>query len=151
MPNFDPSKMDPKLLMELSKLIQELPPDKLNRMQTLMHNMMAGLDVSKEMEEFERTLPPGFRERLFGIMMSPAGANFMANSQSPTSSPHQSAPPYQSTISPINSAYSPQQSSENTEVSSGDMNLREARLTVLKAVASGTMSPEEAERVLFPQ
>ena len=61
--NFDPSKMDPKHLMEMSRLIQQLPPDQLNRMQTLMHNMMAGYDVRAEMEIFEKSLPPGFREK----------------------------------------------------------------------------------------
>jgi hypothetical protein len=66
--NFDPSQMDPKALMEMSRLIQELPPDKLNRMQTIMHNMVAGYDVRKEMEEFEKSLPPGFREKLMSVM-----------------------------------------------------------------------------------
>jgi hypothetical protein len=66
--NFDPSKMDPKLLMEMSQLIQQLPPDQLNRMQTLMHNMMAGFDVRAEMEAFESSLPPGFREKLVSIL-----------------------------------------------------------------------------------
>jgi hypothetical protein len=63
--NFNP---DPKALMEMSQLIQQLPPAQLSRMQTLMHNMMAGFDVSKEMEEFEKSLPPGFREKLMSVM-----------------------------------------------------------------------------------
>jgi hypothetical protein len=29
-------------------------------------------------------------------------------------------------------------------------NVREARLTVLRAVAAGSMPPEEADRILFP-
>src|SRR4051812_639539 len=63
-PQFDPSKMDPKVLMALSELIQSLPADQLNRMQSLMHNAMAGFDVREQMAEFERNLPPGFREKL---------------------------------------------------------------------------------------
>ena len=58
MPPFDPSKMDPKVLMQLSELMRQLPPAQIQKMQTLMHNMMAGFDVKKDMEEFEKTLPP---------------------------------------------------------------------------------------------
>lgn len=115
-PAFDPSKMDPKVLMQLSQLIQSLPPEQLNRMQSLMHNMMAGHDVRKEMEEFEKSLPTGFREKLMSIVGSP---------------PH-----------PIASA-------PTTPQESGEMDIREARLTILRAVASGQLSPEEAEKLIF--
>lgn len=66
--NFDPSQLDPKTLMEMSQLVQQLPPDQINRMQSIMHNMMAGFDVRKDMEEFEKSLPPGFREKLMSVM-----------------------------------------------------------------------------------
>lgn len=72
MVNFDPSKMDPKVMMELSELVQKLPPEKLQQMQSLMHNMMAGFDVKREMEEFEKGLPPGFRETVMSLMASQA-------------------------------------------------------------------------------
>jgi hypothetical protein len=122
-PNFDPSKMDPKLLMELSQLVQKLPPDQLSKMQVLMHNAMAGLDVRRDMEEFERNLPPGFREKLMAVM---AQSNF-----SPSSAPIET------------------ESRTLSEVSPEEMNLKDARLTILKAVAEGTMPPEEAEKLLF--
>ncbi len=122
-PPIDPSKMDPRLLMELSNLVRELPPEKLNKMQTLMHNMMAGLDVRKEMEEFEKTLPPGFREKMMALM----GQHMQSQAASePAATP------------------------ASAELTSEEMNLREARLTLLRAVASGRMSPEEAEGLLFP-
>ena len=124
---FDPSKMDPKVLMELSKLIRELPPEKLSKMQTLMHNMMAGFDVKKDMEEFERTLPPGFREKLMNSMGGQA--------------PFYSAPP--ATVETEGHTVS--------ESESPEMNLHEARITLLRAVANGEMSPEDAEKLLFPQ
>src|SRR4051794_41002489 len=79
LPPFDPSKMDPKVLMQLTQLIQQLPPAQLNQMQSLMHNAMAGLDVRREMEEFEKNLPPGFREKLMSLMASQAGAGFTAS------------------------------------------------------------------------
>jgi hypothetical protein len=124
---FDPSKMDPKVLMELSQLIQQLPPDRLNRMQTLMHNMMAGYDVRKEMEEFEKNLPPGFREKLMSVMASQ----------------YASAPASQA--API------EVEASSTAEASVDMNIREARMTILRAVAAGHMTPEDAERLLFKE
>jgi hypothetical protein len=129
-PQFDPSKMDPKLLMELSRVVQELPPSQLSRMQTLMHNMMAGFDVSREMAEFEQSLPPGFREKLMTIMTASGATAGMNAGFTGASS-------------------IPVEAKAETEASTQNMNLREARLTLLRAVASGSMSPEEAEKLLF--
>lgn len=115
---FDPGKMDPKLLMELSNIMRGLPPAQLSRMQTLMHNMMAGFDVRAELEEFEKSLPPGFRERLFSVFMQ-AGAE-------------------------------PAQPSASERISErNEMSVREARLTLLRAVARGELAPEEAVGLLF--
>jgi hypothetical protein len=125
-PQFDPSKMDPKVLMQLSQLIQQLPPEQLSRMQALMHNMMAGFDVRGEMEEFERSLPPGFREKLVALMGNQVGATAtgdVVNVESHPVSEAQETPP--------------------------EMNVREARLTILRAVAAGQMVPEDAEKLLF--
>ncbi len=108
MPAFDPSKMDPQVLMQLSQLVQQLPPEQLNRMQSLMHNTMAGIDVSEELKELEKALPPGFKEKI---------ASFMV---------HQS-----------------------NEVRVDSMDLYEARLTILRGVAAGQVSPQEAEKLLF--
>jgi len=107
----DPSKMDPKVLMELSQMIQQLPPDKLTRMQSIMHNMMAGFDVKAELEEFEKSLPPGFRERLMSVMAPQAPA---------------------------------------FELPPAEMDMRQARLTLLQGVAQGRITPEQAEKLLFP-
>jgi GTP-sensing pleiotropic transcriptional regulator CodY len=82
MNGFDPSKMDPKVMMQMAELVRQLPPDKISRMQTLMHNMMAGFDVKKDMEEFEQSLPQGFREKLVSIMGS-SGLGAMGPSAPP--------------------------------------------------------------------
>ena len=129
LPNFDPSQLDPKVMMELSQLVQQLPPEKLNQMQTLMHNMMAGHDVRREMEDFEKSLPPGFREKLARLMYAANGVDVGAE------------PPVQSTISGLS------QPSAAVEMPGS---MREARLTVLRAVAEGRMSAEQAEGVLWP-
>jgi hypothetical protein len=121
---FDPSKMDPKVLMEMSQLVQQLPPNQIQRMQTLMHNMMAGFDVRRDMEEFEKSLPPGFREKLTNLMLR-SGVNPPAAEAAPKEMPQEI----------------PQEIPK-------EINVREARLTILKAVAEGSMTPEEAEKLL---
>ena len=128
-PFFDPSKMDPKMMMELSQLVQQLSPGQMNHLQTLMHNMMAGLDVRKEMEEFEKTLPPGFREKIAGLMGNQAFPGF--ESQAPASG---------ATVIDVEPIAIQKSKTD------ADMNLREARLTLLKAVADGRMPPEGASR-----
>jgi len=71
--DFDPSKLDPKLIAEISELMRTLPAPMMMKMQTIMHNSMAGIDVRKDMEEFERGLPPGFREKMAKIMYQAGG------------------------------------------------------------------------------
>jgi hypothetical protein len=124
-PSFDPSKLDPKTLMELSQLIRELPPEQISRLQALMHNMGAGFDVKRELEDFEKSLPQGFRDRMTALMLK-------AQTQTAAAAPaHPGAAAESATDLPGS--------------------VREARLTVLRAVADGHMPPEEAERVLFPE
>ena len=109
-------------MMEMSRLIQQLPPEQLSRMQTLMHNMMAGFDVRAEMEAFENTLPPGFREKLVSILGTQGfGAPVPGQAEIPTESP-------------------------KTVPGS----IEEARLTILRAVSENRLSPEQALGMLFP-
>lgn len=136
-PQFDPSKMDPKVLMQLSQLIQQLPPEQLNRMQSLMHNAMAGYDVKAQMEEFERNLPAGFREKLMALVAA-----------NPTAFAPMAGAPSAATMQPISQPISSGESRSSSSDMS-EMDVRDARLTVLRGVASGHVSPEEAEKLLF--
>ncbi len=115
--------------MELSQMVRELPPEKIAKMQTLMHNMMAGHDVSRDMAEFEKSLPPGFQERMVKAMGGP-----MAAAQAINADPSR----------PLGIQV-PKPDIETT----AEMDMHQARLTVLRGVASGELSPEEAERLLF--
>ena len=63
-PAFDPSQMDLNWLATFSGAIQRLPKGQLQRLQMLMQKAMAGKDVARELEEFQRTLPPSFQEML---------------------------------------------------------------------------------------
>lgn len=68
MGGLDPSKLSPAVIAEISDLMRTLKPDQIMKMQSLMHNAMAGFKVEDEMAKFEETLPPGFREKMARIL-----------------------------------------------------------------------------------
>ena len=74
----DPSKMSPQVIAEISALMRTLNPDQIMKMQTLMHNSMAGLNVTKDMMEFETSLPPSFREKMARILYMANGIDVPA-------------------------------------------------------------------------
>jgi hypothetical protein len=115
---FDPSKLSPEAIREITDLMRSLSPEQMMKLQTLMHNQMAGLNVTQEMLEFEKSMPADFRTKMARIL-------YMANGIEVPQ-----ANPVISTEDPKN---------EN-----------EARLVILKSVASGMLSPDEALKVLFP-
>ena len=63
-PNFDPSKMDLNWLAQFSSAIQRLPKGQMQQLQALMQKAMAGKDVTRELNEFQRKLPPSVQELL---------------------------------------------------------------------------------------
>ena len=63
-PQFDPSKMDLNWLATFSAAIQRLPKGQMQQLQALMQKAMAGKNVTRELEEFQRKLPPSFQELL---------------------------------------------------------------------------------------
>jgi hypothetical protein len=89
MPSFDPSKMDLNWLATFSGAIQRLPKGQLQHLQGLMQKAMAGKDVARELEEFQRKLPPSFQELLKG---SPELDQQMADAQSSAQSDQPLAP-----------------------------------------------------------
>jgi hypothetical protein len=120
---FDPSKLDPKLIQEISELMRTLPHEQLMKMQSIMHNSMAGFDVTAEVKTFESSLPPGFREKLAKIM-------YLANGVP---------------VEPAGSA--PAMPAESSSVTN---DVDRARLTILEAVRDRSVSPADALKVLFP-
>lgn len=130
---FDPSKMDPKAIAELSRLMQQLPPEKLFKMQSIMHNMMAGFDVRQEMEEFEKDLPSDFRTKILTVFARETYGKSAMSAEADTSESSGAETAPEVTFNPE------------------EMNVRRARLTLLEAVAERKISPEEAEKILFPE
>jgi hypothetical protein len=64
MPAFDPSKMDLNWLAEFSAAIQRLPKGQLQQLQAIMQKGMHGKDVSRELENLQKRLPPSVQELL---------------------------------------------------------------------------------------
>ncbi len=62
--SFDPSKMDLSWLAQFSSAIQRLPKGQLQQLQALMQKGMQGKDVTRELEELQRRLPPSVQELL---------------------------------------------------------------------------------------
>lgn len=132
MGGLDPSKMSPQVIAEISDLMRTLTPDQLMKMQSLMHNAMGGHDVNKDMMAFEQSLPPTFREKMARIMYMANGIEVPAQSGTTNAA-----------------ASAALQSSAQSLDEPKDMN--EARLVILRSVASGLMPPEQALKVLFAQ
>jgi hypothetical protein len=122
-PGFDPSKLDPKVIHEISELMRTLPPEQLMKMQSIMHNSMAGFDVTEEVRKFESNLPAGFREKLAKAMYAANGVAVETAATAPAPS------------SPMDT---------------GLNDVDRARLTVLEGVRDRSVTPEDALRILFP-
>ncbi len=126
MNGLDPSKMTPEVIAEITEAMRMLSPDQMMKLQSLMHNQMAGFDVMKDMAALEQTLPQGFREKMARVM-------YMANG-----------------IAVPGAASAADRAASAVESSKLPENPDEARLVILRSVSSGLMTPEEALKVLFP-
>jgi hypothetical protein len=131
MGGLDPSKLTPQAMAELSDLMRTLTPAQMSKMQTIMHNAMAGFDVTQDVADFEASLPSTFRERMARIMYLANGVDLPPKegvSATATAVPHAEA----QVVPPLN-------------------NEQEARLVILRSVSQGLMAPEDALKVLFPE
>jgi len=125
---FDPAQMDPKVLGQFTQALQRLPAGQMQRLQSLMQKAMAGKDVTREAEEFERSLPSDFKSLI----------QSMAPAMSPVSGTSVEA-------SDINQNL-PQQDMNNPE-----MNIEDAKSIVRKALKEGKITREEADKLLGGQ
>jgi hypothetical protein len=126
MGGLDPSKLTPEVVAEMTEAMKMLSPAQMMKIQSLIHNQMAGFDVAKEMAEFEQGLPAGFREKMARIL-------YIANGV---------AVPQKEQTQQNGNAVGPQ-------APEAPKNVDEARLVILRSVSQGLMSPEEALKVLF--
>jgi hypothetical protein len=127
---FDPSQMDPAVMAQFSQALQRLPRGQMQRLQSIMQKAMAGKDVSREAEEFEKTLPPDFKAMMGALQGQLPGM--------PPGMGEAATPPAGEPALPM-------------AASSGapdGMTAEEARAIVAKAAAEGKISKEEAESML---
>ena len=123
---FDPSKMDPQMMMQFTQALQRLPRGQMQRLQSIMQRAMGGKDVTREAEEFERTLPPELQQLMisFGSQMAGMGMGGMPGMGG--GMPTLPAGPE----------------------AEGGMSEEEARKIVAAAAAEGKISSDEAEKLL---
>jgi hypothetical protein len=122
---FDPSKMDPAMMLQFSQALQRLPRGQLQRLQGIMQRAMSGQDVTREAAEFEKTLPTDIQQ----LMMSFAGQMAQQGMGGGEGFP---ALPGAATGS------------------EGGMTEEEARQIVAAAAAEGKVSQDEADKLLAP-
>lgn len=69
--------MDPAMMSQAAQMLQRLPKGQLAKLQSIMQRAMAGKDVTREAEEFQKTLPPDFQQMMtsFAAMAGMANAN----------------------------------------------------------------------------
>jgi hypothetical protein len=58
---FDPSAVNPEVMMQFTQALQRLPKGQLQRLQAIMAKAMSGKDVTAEAKEFENSLPVDFQ------------------------------------------------------------------------------------------
>jgi hypothetical protein len=122
---FDPSQMDPQMMMQFSQMLQRLPRGQMQKLQAIMQKAMAGKDVTREAADFERTLPVEVQQ-----MLKTMGPSMLAGMGG-------GAP------SDIGGAAVPEPATPEE-----DMSVVEARKIVEQAVAEGKLSREQADALL---
>lgn len=68
-PAFDPSQMDPQMMLQMSQMLGRLPKGQLQKLQNLMQRAMSGKDVTREAKEFEQSLPVEFQSMLASFQL----------------------------------------------------------------------------------
>jgi len=60
--DMNPDQLDPAQIAQMQNLFKKMPHQQMQRFQSLMQRAMAGKDVAKEFEDFEKTLSPEMKE-----------------------------------------------------------------------------------------
>jgi hypothetical protein len=115
--------MDPQMMTQAAQMLQRLPRGQLQRLQSIMQRAMAGKDVSREAEEFQKTLPPDFQQMMTQFAMA-AGA--MGGAEGGAAALPASAP----------------------AAASAPMTEEEARAIVERAAKQGKLSEDQAKELL---
>jgi len=116
--------MDPQVMMQFAQQLQRLPKGQMQRLQGLMQKAMAGKDISREAEGFEKTLPLELQQMMHSMMsVAPAMAGMGGMGNDIVVEPSQNS-------------------------LGGTMSADAAREIVAQAAAEGKISAEQAEELL---
>jgi hypothetical protein len=119
--------MDPQMMMQAAQMLQRLPRGQLQRLQSIMQRAMAGKDVTREAEEFQKTLPPDFQQMMTQFAMAAGGMG--------------AGMPAEGTLPALEAGGS-------TQASSPSMTEEEARAIIERAAKQGKLSEEQAQEFL---
>lgn len=117
--------MDPAMMAQLAQAVQRLPRGQMQKLQSIMQRAMSGKDVTREAQEFEKTLPPNFKDLMSGFQLPP---EMMAQMGGASES---SLPAF-----------------GEVPVDAATMSAEDARAIVAKAAAEGKISEEQAQALL---
>ncbi|MCM2324810.1 MAG: SEC-C domain-containing protein [Oligoflexia bacterium] len=117
------SNLDPQTMAQFAQVMQRLPRGQLQRLQGLMQKAMAGKDVTREAQEFERSLPPDFMELVKGMNL-PGALDGQMGMEAPATEVAETSP------------------------AADDLSEDQAKAIVETAVAEGRLSHEEAQKLL---
>lgn len=132
---FDPSKMDPAMMLQFTQALQRLPKGQLQRLQGIMQKAMSGKDVTRESEDFERTLPPDIQQLMVSFAGQMQGMQGMGGMPGMMGGMPGGAGPQTAAL-------------PAPESSPSGMSADQAREIVAAAAAEGKISKEEAEKLL---
>lgn len=126
---FDPSKMDPQMMLQFTQALQRLPKGQLQRLQGIMQKAMSGKDVTRESEDFERTLPPDIQQLMISFASQMQQMQAMGGMPGGATSGASQTPALPA-------------------LDGAGMSADQAREIVAAAAAEGKISKEEAEKLL---
>jgi hypothetical protein len=122
-----PEGFNNEMMMQMAQMFQRLPKGQLQKLQSIMQRAMSGKDVTREAQDFEKTLPVEFQSMLQGMAGMPGMGAMQPD---------------------IETAAAPDLLSNTPKLSKPELSEEEARKIVEQAAASGKLSKDEADALL---
>ena len=135
---FDPSQIDPALLMQVSQALQRLPKGQMQKLQSIMQKAMAGKDVAREAQEFEKSLPPDVLQMMQSFSL-PGQSGGMPDMSQMFGGGATEADAAQSQLTQGTAEDNAPQMSEEETTASGSMILSGQSLTIVRIIAPSPM------------
>jgi len=82
--DMNPDQMNPEQISQVQNMLKKLPHQQMQRLQSLMQKAMSGKDVTRDFEDFEKTLSPEMKEAFSQMSGQFGGAGATDASQGST-------------------------------------------------------------------